>query len=241
MAQNSPGDLDGLSSSDPAASEGNWSVQVQLDASSDRGRSIRRRGRGRSPSTRPSASGTPEQSLSRQATTNSFASIRSSQPSSQPSQNEPTPAEDLLRDLIAVTEVINSALNGALHGVKRPHDDKADDEPLAKRDKLGEELERMAASHPAEVAASALPGSPGFSTSAAAAYNGAANNGPAAIQSDLRLPPRTRNALPARARRRRRPGLGNGTATVLGGIPESDEPVSPGDDGSEHSSGGQGA
>ncbi|KXX77920.1 hypothetical protein MMYC01_205921 [Madurella mycetomatis] len=136
MANQLPKGIPPVSSPDAAASEANSSVQVNLDASSNRHRSPSR---------------TPEPSLARRATANSLSSFLSSQPpsqsSSQPGQSDRAPVEDVLRDLIAVTGLRSDAVNDVLHGVKRPHDGEAADEPVAKRDRLSEELARMAASH----------------------------------------------------------------------------------------------
>ncbi|KAK4039098.1 hypothetical protein C8A01DRAFT_47371 [Parachaetomium inaequale] len=237
MTNSSPRDISGLSSPDPAASEGNSSVQVNVDSLSQRGRSIGRRSR--SPSARPSPSRAPEQSLARQATANSLSSFLSSQPSSQPSQNDRPPPEDLLRDLIEITESSSDAISGALQGVKRPHDDETADEPLAKRDKLGEELERMFAAHPSSVLITVSSGSSAYSASAATARPTTANDAPTTTPSDPRGTRGLSNTLPIRIPRRRLPPLGNGTTMSRSGIPEASEPESSGDDDSEHSSYGR--
>ncbi|KAL2175631.1 uncharacterized protein P884DRAFT_45421 [Thermothelomyces heterothallicus CBS 202.75] len=229
MTGASPRDMSGLSSPDAALSEGHSSVQVNLDMSSQRGRSSIG-GRSRSSSVRPSPSRGPERSLTRQATSNSASSFVSSQSSSQPSPGDPTPPEDVLRGLVVVSsEPASAAASAALHGVKRPHDDETADEPLAKRDRLGEELERMSALHPSAVPPAPAPapapalsaGSSAFSTSTTIAHPAPAN-GAAAI-------------LPIRPGRQRLPRLGNGTAISRNRIPEESEPPSPSDGNMERS------
>ncbi|KAL2167133.1 hypothetical protein VTG60DRAFT_1652 [Thermothelomyces hinnuleus] len=232
MTGASPRDTSGLSSPDAAASEGHSSVQVNLDILSQRGRSIG--GRSRSSSVRPSPSRGPERSLTRQATSNSVSSFVSSQSSSQPSQGDPTPAEDVLRGLLVESsEPASAATSAALHGVKRPHDDETADEPLAKRDRLGEELERMFALHPSAVPAAPVlsAGSSTFLTSATVAHPAPANGAAA-----TRLPPHptavgrsSAGTLPIRPGRQRLPRLGNGTTISRNRIPEESEPSSPSD------------
>ncbi|KAK4193750.1 hypothetical protein QBC35DRAFT_446092 [Podospora australis] len=148
-----------ISTPEPAGSDANSSVQVQLDTHSHRG-----------PSDRPSPLRTLEQHASRhvanvsQSSNVAYLSPESSSQSS--SQNAaagpPAPAEDILVDLIVTpTEPSGSAEHFStvleklvLAGQKRPRDEIREDdednallgEPLAKRDKLGEELEQMIAS-----------------------------------------------------------------------------------------------
>ncbi|AEO55246.1 hypothetical protein MYCTH_40310, partial [Thermothelomyces thermophilus ATCC 42464] len=151
------------------------------------------------------------------------------------------PPEDVLRGLVVVSSEPASA---ALHGVKRPHDDETADEPLAKRDRLGEELERMFALHPSAVPPAPAPApalsagsSSAFSTSATVAHPATPANGAAAT----RLPPhptavgRSAGTLPIRPGRQRLPRLGNGTAISRNRIPEESEPPSPSDGNSERS------
>ncbi|KAL2158979.1 hypothetical protein VTH06DRAFT_3009 [Thermothelomyces fergusii] len=184
MTSASPRDASGPSSLDAAVSEGHSSVLVNLDILSRRGRSIG--SRSQSSSVRPSPSRGPEGSLTHQATSGSVSSSVSSQSSPQPSQGDPTAPEDVLRGLLAESSEPDSAVSGAaaLHGVKRPHDEETADEPLPKRDRLGEELERMSALHPPAAPAPPLSaGSSAFLTSAAVAH-------PAPVRgaADARLP-----------------------------------------------------
>ncbi|EAQ88028.1 predicted protein [Chaetomium globosum CBS 148.51] len=143
------------------------------------------------------------------------------------------PPEDLLRGLIEDTDLNNDTTNNALQGLKRPHDDETADEPLAKRDKLGEELDRLFALNPSPVSATASSGSATFSISAAAAYpspiDGPSIGGPPGPT----VPSRTRGTLPIRAARRRLPRVGNGTVMSRSGIPETSEPASSSDNDSE--------
>jgi hypothetical protein len=142
------------------------------------------------------------------------------------------PPEDLLRGLIDATDPDNDTISNVLQGVKRPHDDETADEPMAKRDKLGEELDRMFALNPSPISTTTSSGSAAFSISAATAYptptDGPSTGGP----SDPIAPSRTRGTLPIRARRRL-PRVGNGTPMSRSGIPETSEPASSSDDDSE--------
>ncbi|KAK4103603.1 hypothetical protein N658DRAFT_281147 [Parathielavia hyrcaniae] len=208
MAIGVPQSLSGLLSPDPTASEGNSSVQVNLDSASNRGGSIGLRSR--SPSMRPSPS--RGQSLARQATANSLSSLISSQPSSQPSQNERAPPEEVLRDLIDVTELSRDAILGSLRGVKRAHDDEETaDEPLAKRDKLGEELEGMSAAPLAPVSTFVATASSAFPTATAGSYPPAANGSPLPGHGDPTAGGGARGRLPIRPSERRHQRLSNGT------------------------------
>ncbi|KAK4251557.1 hypothetical protein C7999DRAFT_27974 [Corynascus novoguineensis] len=154
-----------------------------------------------------------------------------------PPQGERAPPEDVLRGLIEANELSDAAIRAVLHGVKRPHDDEPADEPSAKRDKLGEELERMSASYQSAVPTSASSaGSSTVLSSVTAAHppplaNGASNAG-------LPRPSvggETSGALPIRPQGRRPPRLGNGTTMSRSGIPEVSEPPSPSDENSKHS------
>ncbi|KAK4126131.1 hypothetical protein N657DRAFT_568213 [Parathielavia appendiculata] len=236
MANGLPRGISGLPSPDPAASEGNSSVQVNLDSASNHGEGIGRRSR--SPSMRRSSS--RGQSLARQATANSLSSFLSSQPSSQPSQTERAPPEDLLRDLIDATESSSVAISGCLHGVKRPHDDETADEPLAKRDKLGEELERMSAAHLAAVSTLVAPASSAFPAAAARPYAPPANGSPLPDHGDPTVGMGTRGRLPIRPSGRRPQHPSNGTHLSRNSIPEGHEQASHCDDESERSSDGPG-
>ncbi|KAK4156536.1 hypothetical protein C8A00DRAFT_12552 [Chaetomidium leptoderma] len=206
-----------------------------------RGRSIG--SRSRSPSARLSPSRAREPSLARQATANSLSSFLSSQqPSSQPAQNDQPDPEDMLRDLIDATQSSSDAISAALHGVKRPHDDEATDEPLAKRDKLGEELERMSASHPTRVSNTAPFSSSEVSTLGTTTYSSTTttNGAPPATSG---IPTANRGGpaqLPIRTLRRRLPHRGNGTFMSRSGIPEASEPGSSSDGESERAFDGQG-
>ena len=59
--------------------------------------------------------------------------------------NDTTAVEDILRDLI--TETSEKDTEASYRGVKRSRDNESADEPLAKRDKLSEELELMSTYH----------------------------------------------------------------------------------------------
>ncbi|KAK1759386.1 hypothetical protein QBC47DRAFT_104508 [Echria macrotheca] len=123
-------------SSDSEKSEDNISVQVNLDASSNRGRFVRR---SRRSSRSCSRSKTPG-ALSRvQTTDNSQSSASSSQNDRRPAE----PAEHVLRDLIESTGSSNDALVDILQNLKRPRDGESDDAPQPKRDKLFNELLEM--------------------------------------------------------------------------------------------------
>ncbi|KAK4109851.1 hypothetical protein N656DRAFT_800436 [Canariomyces notabilis] len=212
MANDLPKDLPRISSPDRATSEANSSTRVHLDARSNRDRSIV--ARYRSPSRRPSPSRIPEQSLARQATANSLSPFYSSQSSSsQPSQNDRAPAEDVLRDLvIAVTEPGgNSSSDVLFHGIKRPHDDEVADEPLAKRDRLGEELDELAASHREASSTTVSPASPATLTWSVTV----------GVRTTLPVRPNTR---------RRRQKLVNGTESSYGDPLGNVGSMSPSDD-----------
>lgn len=113
----------------------------------------------------------------------------------------------MLRDLIAATEPEGGAASSALHGVKRPHDDEGADEPLAKRDRLGEELERMAASStPTGSLSTTVP-----STSIDTSPSPTLVDAPIDNHADQPAAAGTRDALPVRARRRRSPQPREGT------------------------------
>ncbi|KAL2153274.1 hypothetical protein VTH82DRAFT_4429 [Thermothelomyces myriococcoides] len=232
MTGTSPRDKSGLSSPDAAASEGQSSVQVNIDIWSQRGRSI-----SRSSSVHPSPSRGREGSLTRQAPSSSVSPFGSSHSSSQPLQGDQPAPEDVLRDLVAESS------EPALHGVKRPHDDETTDEPSAKRDKLGEELERMSsAQHPLAVPAPSLAaGSAAFSfTSAPVGHPAPTDDGPA----DTRLLHSTdvgwtssSGTLPIRSGRHHLPRLGNGTPISRNGMPEELEPLSSSEGSSDRSFG----
>lgn len=210
------------------------SVPASSSLTTFRGTSVGRRSR--SPSMRPSPSRALESSLARQATTNALSSFLSVRPSPQSSQNDRPPAEDLLRDLIAVTEAADDVVNGAPHGVKRQHDDETGDEPFPKRDKLGEELERMSATLPAPAPPTIIP-EPSARSAITATTNDPAANFSSSVGLDvpeLTLGPQ--GTLPIRARRRGLPGLDSGTGAPLDGLTESHGPVSSGGDGSDRSS-----
>ncbi|KAK3307007.1 uncharacterized protein B0T15DRAFT_510329 [Chaetomium strumarium] len=230
MAKDSPRDMQRLSSPDPATSEGNSSVQVHLDSASNR--------QSRSSSVRRSPSRAVEPSLARQATANSISSLFSSPPSSQLSQSDRVPAEDVLRDLIAATEASGDALRGVVHGVKRPRDSEAADEPLPKRDKLTEELDRMSTSQSPR-APIAVSSESSASSSARTSHANSANGAPTASPGDALVTQWTPGTLAFRASRRRPPGMGNnGTATSLGGPRERAEPGHSTDGESNHPSDG---
>ncbi|KAK4235510.1 hypothetical protein C8A03DRAFT_17767 [Achaetomium macrosporum] len=236
MANDPPRDITRLSSPDPATSDGNSSVQVHFDSLSNRGRSIGIASR--SSSVRPSPSRAVESSLARQATANSISSLFSSQSSSQPPQNDRVLPEDLLRDLIAVTESSGNAFSGVVHGVKRPRDGEATDEPLPKRDKLTEELDRMVMSQPAQAPITVSSGSSALSASATAAQAPPANGAPTSGPGNPVVAPWTRGTLAIRTPRRPPPGMGNGAAMPLGSLQETLEPGHPADDESDHPSDG---
>ena len=179
------------------------------------------RGSTGAPSRSPSRA--PEPSLARQATANSLATFLSSQSSS---QNDRPPAEDLLRDLIAVTESSSNATSNAAHGVKRPHDDEAADEPLPKRDKLGEELDQMFASHPthASIMEPSVSMAPSASANTPYPQTTDATSTPNPSESTVTLG--TLNTLPIRATARRLRRLGNGTGTPHGRPSEHRGPAS---------------
>ncbi|KAL2133905.1 hypothetical protein VTI74DRAFT_1470 [Chaetomium olivicolor] len=220
MANDTSRDTLGLPSPDTATSEGNSSVHVNFDAWSNRGRSID--SRSHSPSRRLSPSRVREPSLARQATTNSLSSLLSSQGSSHRSQSDRPAAEDVLRDLIAVTESGSNATTAALHGVKRPHDDEASDEPCPKRDKLGEELDRMVALPPATTSLPASTAPSAGSTLQPTIYPAIADG--TSRSSDWIGPTAARGRLPIRAPRRPLPPLGNGTAVSHGSLLDLNEP-----------------
>ncbi|KAL2260539.1 hypothetical protein VTK26DRAFT_5425 [Humicola hyalothermophila] len=225
MANERPHNSSRDSSPDAPASEVNSSTQVHLDNSSNRGRSVG--APSRSTSTRPSPSRPSEASLPRQATANSLASFLSSRPSSQRSQGDQPSAEDLLRDLIAATGSGSTAAADALHGVKRPHDGEASGEPSAKRDKLGEELERMAASNPVAHASvnenSTTISLPSSSALMPLVHPHAASD--TATPSESTFTMGTRGALPMRPARRRQPQreTENGTGASRGDSPASSD------------------
>ncbi len=171
-------------------------------------------GRGRSTGRRSrSPSRASDPSLARQETTLSLPPFLSPRPSPQP------PHEDYLWDLISVTGSSADTDRGSQHGVKRPRDDETVDEPLAKRDKLCEELERMSAPGSAPFSAMAASPSPAVSASA----NGSANGTQLTVPGDQPLTSRARDAFPHRhpVRPLR---LGSGTVMSRNGIPEALEP-----------------
>ncbi|KAL2023410.1 hypothetical protein VTK56DRAFT_2767 [Thermocarpiscus australiensis] len=227
MANDLPQNIPRLPSPEPATSEGNSSIQVHLDASSNRARSTR------PPSRSPSRA--PEPSLTRRATAGSLSSFLSSQPSSQPSQTDPAPAEDVLRDLITVTELSSNAMVDILHGMKRPHDDEVADGPPAKRDKLGEELEEMSASCPAHVPIPTPPVSSVSSASVNTPYPSTTHGAPTNDLTGQTVIMGARSTLPVRTSRRQLPQLGNGTSPpqVSRGAHPSDIPDPSGPNGEE--------
>lgn len=183
--------------------------------------------------------------MARQATTNSLSSFLASQPASQPSsqasQGDRPPPEDLLRDLIAATDLSSDAVRSALHGVKRPHDDETNDEPVAKRDKLGEELEWMFSAQPTPLPASVAARSSAMSVPPAAAPVSLPHRAQASSSSG-NLPVRlaTQDTLPLRIPRRRPVRLPNAAVMSNGGIPDGLEPTSSSGDEKEDPALGQG-
>ncbi|KAK3906901.1 hypothetical protein C8A05DRAFT_40352 [Staphylotrichum tortipilum] len=228
MTRDIPHEASGCPSPARPASEGNSSIQVNINSSSHCGRGGSVGRRSRSPSTRVS-----EPSLARQATTHSLPpSFLSPRPSPHP--------EDYLRDLISVPGSSINPVHGGQHGVKRPRDDEATDEPLAKRDKLGEELERMYASRLALASATAASLSPAVSASSLAntAHAPPATGIHLTVPGDRPLASTTRDVLPIRHPLQQPPRLGNGSAMSRGGIPEALEP--PLGHETEHSADGRG-
>ncbi|KAK0751154.1 hypothetical protein B0T18DRAFT_387317 [Schizothecium vesticola] len=104
------------------------SVQVNVDGTSNRGLSVPP---AKSPLPASPSTKAAEPPSRIQTTNNSQNSTFSSQ---QPS------AEHFLRDLITPTESASDALSDALRRLKRPHEGEDEDEPLAKRDRLGDGL-----------------------------------------------------------------------------------------------------
>ena len=141
-------------------------------------------------------------------------------------------------DLIVPTSSSSDATRETLHGVKRPRDDETmdePDEPQAKRDKLGEELDQMCANHPGSASTTVA------STSSASQApvnvspaNGPRNTGPGGSTAGLA----TGGALPLRIPRERPSPRVGGAAGSRGGIPEASEPASSSGDETEHSADG---
>jgi hypothetical protein len=138
------------------------------------------------------------------------------------------------------SDSISDAISGTAHGVKRPHDDEPADEPLAKRDRLGEELDRLFAEHPAQVSNTMPSSSSALSTWATTASAPLANGTPTTAPGDPAITTGTRGTFPIRASRRRPFQLVNGTTMSRNGIPEASEPATSVGDESDHSSSGQG-
>ncbi len=125
-------------------------------------------------------------------------------------------------DLIVPTSSSNDTTKKTLHGVKRPRDDETTDEPDAKRDKLGEELDLMCADNPGPASTAVASTS---STSKAPAYvssaNGPRNIGSGGSAAGLA----TGGALPLRIPRHR-PSPRVGTTRSRGELSEASEPAS---------------
>jgi hypothetical protein len=141
-----------------------------------------------------------------------MSTFLSSQPSSQKPHDDQAPAEDVLRDLIAVTDSSSNHDNDFSHGVKRRHEDEAGEEPLAKRDRLVEELELMLSSPPAQTAIRGFPGSSSASASTSAVDGPRAHGIQAARRSDPTVNRRSQDALAIRRLERRLPEMTNGTS-----------------------------
>ncbi|KAH8880676.1 hypothetical protein GQ53DRAFT_833133 [Thozetella sp. PMI_491] len=114
---------------DAGRSETNSTAQPPQDASSNRTQSVA------APSTRCM---TPDVASVRRGTPSVAGS--SSGGSSQP---ERLPAEVILRDLINDSQAALDAVQVGYSRYKRPREEESDDEPSSKRDKLGEELEKL--------------------------------------------------------------------------------------------------
>ncbi|KAK5660308.1 hypothetical protein OQA88_12848 [Cercophora sp. LCS_1] len=129
-------DIAEVSSPDPARSEDNLSVQVNM---SNRGRSAARTLRLTSRTPSPSPWRTTPGPPSRSQTTDN------SQSSAVSSQQDRAPAEHILGDLIARTDSSDNALADAHQGgVKRSREGESEeDEPRPKRDKLLDELAEL--------------------------------------------------------------------------------------------------
>ncbi|KAK3990055.1 hypothetical protein QBC44DRAFT_369376 [Cladorrhinum sp. PSN332] len=152
-----------LSSPDPTGSEANISVQVQLDSYSNMDQSATTPSRAASRRPSPSRSFDLLSSLGRQPVMSSQPSQLSvADPSFYSSRGAPQAIhqEDLLMGLISGTEPLT-------HGQKRPREAESDDEPLPKRDRLEEELEALAATHPMVASAPGLRVASVIPTSAA--------------------------------------------------------------------------
>jgi hypothetical protein len=121
--------------------------------------------------------------------------------------------------------------------VKRPRDSEATDEPLPKRDKLTEELDRMSMSPSAHAPIAVSSESPALSA-ARTTHANSANGVPTVGPGDPLVAQWTPRTLAIIARGRRLPGLDNGTTMPLGGLQESLEPGHSTDDESNHPSDG---
>ncbi len=134
-------------------------------------------------------------------------------------------------DLIVPTSSGNDATKEALHGVKRSRDDETTDEPHAKRDKLGEELDQMCAVHPSPASSTVVST---LSSSRAPPYispaNGPQNTSTGGSTAGLA----TGGALPLRIPGQRPSPRVGGIAGFRGGIPEASEPASSSSDETEH-------
>ncbi|KAK1782489.1 hypothetical protein QBC45DRAFT_223541 [Copromyces sp. CBS 386.78] len=125
----------------PTPSDAGSSVQVHADIGSTRTQSVTGTERSLTPSVRDSTRITVDPVRERMFRTSPSSSFVSSH------GTEPPFRDDLLRDLIDSRDspLFSTASASISHSLKRPHDgEPTDTEPLAKRDRLIEELDQMA-------------------------------------------------------------------------------------------------
>ncbi|KAK4227849.1 hypothetical protein QBC38DRAFT_443329 [Podospora fimiseda] len=186
------------SSPDPTGSEANTSVQVQVDYYSNMDQSAA------TPSRAASRRPSPLRSLDLLSILGQQA-IPEPSPTSHPGAL--THQEDLLMGLISTSEPL-------AHGQKRPREAESDDEPLPKRDRLEEELEALAATHPMVASASGLRVASVIPTSAAPVASpvspqdvDALHLGGLSLRTRQTVDLGTRRTLAARPTTRRLPGV----------------------------------
>ncbi|KAK1831388.1 hypothetical protein QBC39DRAFT_94689 [Podospora conica] len=141
------------------------SLQVNVDGTSNRG-----------PSVPPAISPLPASPSTKAAEPPSSRTQTAENSQNSPFSSQQPSAEHFLLDLITPTETTTDALSDALRRLKRPHEGEDEDEPLAKRDRRGDDLKDELEELHAMAVAAGISVAPGSSTSGDLTMNVAGQN-----------------------------------------------------------------